>query len=139
MIRSFARTSHSLRWLSTAPKSPTFAYQDILQQSSDTATQYRKLTSDFVQVQKVGDREILSVESEGLRMLSEQAMIDIAHLLRPSHLASLASILKDPEASQNDRCVTKFFKGPSLHPFIRTMNYQICGIRTFEKCKYCSC
>ena len=34
-----------------------------------------------------------------------QAMIDIAHLLRPAHLQQLSSILKDPEASQNDRFV----------------------------------
>ena len=32
-------------------------------------------------------------------------MDDIAHLLRPSHLAQLAKILDDPEASENDRFV----------------------------------
>ena len=32
-------------------------------------------------------------------------MRDIAHLLRTSHLQQLASILKDPEASDNDRFV----------------------------------
>ena len=32
-------------------------------------------------------------------------MIDIAHLLRPAHLASLSNILKDPEASSNDKFV----------------------------------
>ena len=31
--------------------------------------------------------------------------IDIAHLLRPGHLAQLNKILKDPEASPNDRFV----------------------------------
>ena len=30
-------------------------------------------------------------------------MHDIAHLLRPGHLQQLSNILKDPEASQNDR------------------------------------
>ena len=38
-------------------------------------------------------------------MLSKAAMIDIAHLLRPAHLQQLANILKDPEASKNDRFV----------------------------------
>lgn len=38
-------------------------------------------------------------------MLSREAMVDIAHLLRPAHLAQLASILKDPEATDNDRFV----------------------------------
>ncbi|CAM9577647.1 unnamed protein product [Heterosigma akashiwo] len=32
-------------------------------------------------------------------------MVDIAHLLRPAHLQSLSNILKDPEASDNDRFV----------------------------------
>lgn len=32
-------------------------------------------------------------------------MTDIAHLLRPAHLQSLSNILKDPEATQNDRFV----------------------------------
>ncbi|NUO47626.1 MAG: fumarate hydratase [Polyangiaceae bacterium] len=38
-------------------------------------------------------------------MLTHEAMRDIAHLLRPGHLAQLASILSDPEASDNDRFV----------------------------------
>ena len=32
-------------------------------------------------------------------------MVDIAHLLRPAHLQSLSNILKDPEASDNDKFV----------------------------------
>lgn len=38
-------------------------------------------------------------------MISEQAMVDIAHLLRPAHLQSLRNILDDPEASSNDKFV----------------------------------
>src|SRR4029434_2214432 len=34
-----------------------------------------------------------------------EAMRDMAHLFRPGHLAQLATILKDPEASSNDRFV----------------------------------
>lgn len=45
------------------------------------------------------------MEPEGLALLAEQAMVDIAHLLRPAHLEQLSSILKDPEASKNDRFV----------------------------------
>jgi len=48
---------------------------------------------------------MLSVEPEALRLLSAQAMTDIAHLLRPGHLQQLANILEDPEASDNDRFV----------------------------------
>ena len=68
-------------------------------------TPYRKLGSEGVSVEKIGDREVLSVSREAIRRLSEQAFIDINHLLRPAHLAQLAKILDDPEATANDRFV----------------------------------
>ncbi|HXZ17169.1 MAG TPA: fumarate hydratase, partial [Roseiarcus sp.] len=49
--------------------------------------------------------EVLVVEPEALRLLAEQALIDINHLLRPGHLAQLAKILDDPEATANDKFV----------------------------------
>jgi fumarate hydratase class I len=68
-------------------------------------TPYRKLTGEGVRVERMGDREVLTVESSALRLLAEQAFIDINHLLRPGHLAQLAKILDDPEATSNDRFV----------------------------------
>lgn len=68
-------------------------------------TPYRKLTSDYVSVSEFEGESILKVEPEGLRLLAEQAFIDINHLLRPGHLAQLAKILDDSEASPNDRFV----------------------------------
>ena len=68
-------------------------------------TPYRKLTSEGVKVEKLGDREVLTVSREAIRLLAEQAMIDINHLLRPGHLAQLRKILDDPEATSNDRFV----------------------------------
>ena len=50
-------------------------------------------------------RPFLSIEPTALTALTRQAMRDIAHLLRPGHLGQLAKILKDPEASANDRFV----------------------------------
>ncbi len=41
----------------------------------------------------------------GIGCCISQAMIDIAHLLRPAHLQSLSNILKDSEASSNDKFV----------------------------------
>ena len=41
----------------------------------------------------------------GLRLLTAEAMRDIAHLFRTEHLAQLSLILSDPEASDNDRFV----------------------------------
>jgi fumarate hydratase class I len=38
-------------------------------------------------------------------LLASEAMRDIAHLLRPGHLAQLRAILDDPEASNNDKFV----------------------------------
>jgi fumarate hydratase class I len=69
------------------------------------ATPYRKLSSDGVRVEQALGREILVVDAEALRALSEQAMIDINHLLRPGHLRQLAKILDDPEATANDKFV----------------------------------
>ena len=48
---------------------------------------------------------MLQVEPEALRLLASSAMVDIAHLLRPSHLQQLRNILDDPEASSNDKFV----------------------------------
>lgn len=69
------------------------------------ATPYRKLTSEGVRVERLGDREVLTVERDAIRLLAEQAFMDINHLLRPGHLKQLASILGDPEATANDRFV----------------------------------
>ena len=68
-------------------------------------TPYRKLTSDYVSVAEFNGRKILQVEPEGMRLLCEQAFMDINHLLRPAHLKQLASILDDAEATDNDRFV----------------------------------
>lgn len=68
-------------------------------------TEYRKLTSDFVSEDEFKGEKVLSVEPEALRLLSEQAFMDINHLLRPAHLKQLASILDDPEATDNDKFV----------------------------------
>src|ERR1700677_2988347 len=82
----------------------TQAYHALFQLGPD-ATPYRKLTSEGVRVEQALGREIVVVDSEALRLLSEQAMIDINHLLRPGHLKQLAQILDDPEATANDRFV----------------------------------
>ena len=82
-----------------------FAYTELLPKGPDTSTEYRLLTSDFVSTVTLGDRQFLEVDPEGIRLLTSEAMRDIAHLLRSGHLAQLAAILDDPEASANDRFV----------------------------------
>ncbi|MBN9061057.1 MAG: fumarate hydratase [Rhizobiales bacterium 65-9] len=87
-----------------APVLPPYAHQELFPLGKDN-TAYRKLTSDGVRVERFAGRDILVVERAALRLLAEQAMIDINHLLRPAHLKQLASILDDPEATANDRFV----------------------------------
>ncbi|MFI9270584.1 fumarate hydratase [Kitasatospora sp. NPDC052896] len=83
---------------------PDFAYSDLLPLGADP-TPYRKLTSEGVSTFEAGGRRFLQVEPEALRLLTAEAMHDIAHYLRPAHLAQLRRILDDPEASPNDRFV----------------------------------
>jgi len=83
---------------------PEFNYSDLLPVGPD-ATEYRHLTSDGITVRQALGREFLEIEPGVLTLLTEQAMHDIAHLLRPAHLRQLRSILDDPEASGNDRYV----------------------------------
>ena len=68
-------------------------------------TPYRLVTTEGVRVEKMGDHEFLVVDREAIRRLSEAATIDSNHLLRPGHLAQLAKILDDPEATSNDKFV----------------------------------
>jgi len=84
--------------------SPTFSYSDLLPLGEDT-TVYRNLGSDGVSVVKLGNQEFLQVQPEAIAKLTEVAIHDINHYLRPDHLKQLASILDDPEASANDRFV----------------------------------
>jgi len=84
---------------------PTFSFQEILEAGHHTATPYRKLTADFVQPLEAGGRRFLEVAPEALTLLTKTAMRDIAHLLRPGHLAQLRAILEDKDASPNDHFV----------------------------------
>lgn len=81
-----------------------FHYQEIFEHGTDT-TAYRKLTSNHVATTTFEGHKILSVKPEALTLLAREAMDDVAHLLRASHLKQLSHILDDPEASENDRFV----------------------------------
>ena len=79
-------------------------FHEMFPLGEDT-TEYRKLTSDFVSTAEFEGEEVLVVDPEGIKQLSAQAFVDIAHYLRPGHLEQLRKILDDPEASDNDRFV----------------------------------
>ena len=81
-----------------------FAYEDTLPAGPGDVP-YRLLSTDGVRVVEAGGRRFLEVDDEAIRLLTAEAMRDMAHLLRPGHLQQLRNILDDPEASANDRFV----------------------------------
>src|SRR5487761_1541093 len=83
-----------------------FSYADLLPLGHDETT-YRKIAEGGVEGRQAFGRSFLSVDPEALTLLSRTAFRDIAHLLRPSHLKQLRTILDDPEASPNDRYVAR--------------------------------
>lgn len=82
-----------------------FAYQPIFTHANPVDVPYKKdeELSKGVQVLEVAGNRILQVQPWVLSGLAERGIHDIQHLLRPGHLAQLAKILDDPEASDNDR------------------------------------
>src|ERR1700754_3546999 len=83
---------------------PEFAHTELLPLGPDE-TDYRLLTTDGVGTFEADGRRFLRVEPEVLRLLTETAIHDISHQLRPAHLAQLRRIIDDPEASGNDKFV----------------------------------
>ncbi len=81
-----------------------FRYSDLLPAGADE-TPYRLLTTEGVRTVEAAGRRFLEVDPEVLRLLTSEAMQDVAHFLRPAHLAQLRRIIDDPEASGNDRFV----------------------------------
>ena len=81
-----------------------FVHTELLPLGPD-ATEYRLISKEGVSTFSTSEGTFLKVSPQAITLLTEHAMHDIAHLLRTSHLQQLASILKDPEASDNDRFV----------------------------------
>ena len=97
-----------------------FDFTELLPLGPD-ATTYRRLDLDGVSTVEAAGHTFLQVEPGVLTALAAQAMHDIAHYLRPGHLAQLARILDDPEASANDR-----FVAPDL---LQTAHLSAGGVR----------
>ncbi|MDE2293401.1 MAG: fumarate hydratase [Elusimicrobia bacterium] len=87
-----------------APKAPEFKYEEPFPLGPDE-TKYRLLTKDGVRVERFNGSEMLVVEPEALARVANEAMRDVSFLLRPRHQRQVASILSDPEASENDKFV----------------------------------
>jgi fumarate hydratase, class I len=85
---------------------PEFGYTDLLPLGEDD-TSYRLLSTEGISRHEAFGRNFIDIDPQVLTHLTAAAMHDIAHLLRPSHLSQLRSILGDPEASPNDRYVAR--------------------------------
>jgi fumarate hydratase class I len=68
-------------------------------------TKYTFITKDYVSTIEVDGRKILKVDPKALEVLAERALADVSFFLREAHLTKISNILKDPEATDNDRFV----------------------------------
>ena len=85
---------------------PEFTYHDPYPLGADT-TEYEHVTSDHVRVERLGDREFVVVQPEGLTLLAKKAFHDIAFFLRPEHQEKVAAVLRDASASLGDKFVAR--------------------------------
>jgi fumarate hydratase, class I len=83
---------------------PEFSYQDLLPIGPDK-TEYRLISNEGVSTFTADGHQFLKVSKDAISNLTQVALHDISHYLRSEHLEQLANILKDPEASANDRFV----------------------------------
>lgn len=81
-----------------------FKYQEMFPMGKDK-TQYHLVTKDYVSEVEFQGEKILKIDPEGLRFIARQAFHDVAFMLRPEHNEKVASILSDPQASENDKAV----------------------------------
>ncbi len=79
-------------------------YANMFPLGEDT-TRYRLVSKEHVSIATFEGREVLKVEPEALRLITREGLRDASFYLRSDHLAQVAAVLDDPEASDNDRGV----------------------------------
>ena len=89
-------------------QTPAFKYAPMFQVGKDD-TEYYLLTKDYVSVGEFEGTPVLKVAPEGLALMARQAFHDVSFFLRRSHNLQVAKILRDPEASANDKYVALTF------------------------------
>jgi fumarate hydratase class I len=87
-----------------------FVYQDPYPLGEDQA-KYRKVVGSekYIAVASFEGNEILKVDPDALTIVANEAMRDVSFLLRREHNESVGRILRDPEASRNDKGVAVAF------------------------------
>lgn len=83
---------------------PEFKYYEPFPLGEDK-TEYYLLTKDHVSVKECNGEKFIKVEHEGLSKLARAAFRDTSFMLRTEHVEQVAAILKDDEASENDKYV----------------------------------
>jgi fumarate hydratase class I len=78
-----------------------FEYQQIFEIGRDK-TEYRLISNKYVSEIKVDGKQVLKIDLPGLTLIAQDAMRDVSHLLRTSHLEGLKKMIDDPQASPND-------------------------------------
>jgi fumarate hydratase, class I len=82
----------------------SFNYTEILPLARNEP-EYRLVTTEGITTTTVGERTFLNIEDSVLEKVAYEAIHDISHYLRTSHLEQLKKIIDDPTASPNDRFV----------------------------------
>ena len=85
-----------------------FKYAPMFQTGKDH-TEYRFLTKEGVTTSEFEGKQIVKVSKEALTFLAQQAFHDTEFMLRRAHNEQVAAILRDPEASENDKYVALQF------------------------------
>ncbi|MFU0841928.1 MAG: Fumarate hydratase class I, aerobic [Burkholderia sp.] len=85
-------------------QAPAFKYAPMFQLGEDK-TEYYCLTKEGVSTDTFEGHEILKVSAEGLTAMINRAFADAEFMLRREHNEMVAKILRDPEASDNDKYV----------------------------------
>ena len=87
-----------------------FKYAPMFQLGSDT-TEYYKIpgSEQYVETSDFEGNKILKVKKEGLTLMANTAFHDVSFMLRREHNRQVASVLSDPEASDNDKYVALTF------------------------------
>ncbi|MEQ8193573.1 MAG: fumarate hydratase [Rhodospirillales bacterium] len=81
-----------------------FVHHELFPLGEDKTT-YRLLTKDYVETAAFDGKTLLKIDPKALQLLAREALHDTSHYLRAEHLGQLAKILKDGEASDNDKFV----------------------------------
>ncbi len=85
---------------------PDFRYADpFALEGADSTSLCARSGASTSPSQRAGDQEVVRVAPQALTLLAREAFREINFFYRERHLAQVAAILDDPEASANDRGV----------------------------------